>query len=239
MALTSIPGTGAISLRGSRRARRYGDYVSTVSETNISLKKVSENFGLTSPHSMSELRNRNGLPIGLSNAIHSQNLTSSSSWSLKSHTLSRLYEGRTIKVIWQYINGTAGTSYIGDFQLDDFNLLGNVYSPETGTNSFETSTVQTTIDYSLVSFSALGTGTSSYRWNRDPSGTSSGNTGLTSGNTGAYYYYAEVSGGNTLGGKYWLRSPSIVVGSNFNISYYIGHLGSNVGSYNVYIDVIS
>ena len=235
----AIPGSGAISLRGARRARRYGNYNASNSVSNVSLKDESLAFGLSAPHSMSELRSRNGLSTGLQEYIHSQNLSSSSTWSLKSHTLSSLYKGRTVRIVWRYVNGTAGTSYIGDFQLDDFSILGNTYSPEDGTESFQTSTSQTISAYTSVTFSSLGTGTSSYRWNRDASGTSSGSTGLTSGNTGSWYYYAEVSGANTSGGNYWLRSPSIVVGNNLNISYYIGHLGSNVGNYYLYVDVIS
>ena len=235
----AIPSTGAVSLRGAKRARRHGNYNGSNSFSNISLKDESLAFGLSAPHSMSELRGRNGHSTGLSNSIYSENLSSSSTWSQKSHTLSPLYKDRTVKFVWRYVNGTAGTSYIGDFQLDDFSLLGNTYSPETGTESFETSLDQTISTYSAVTFSALATGTSSYRWNRDASGTSSGGTGLTSGNTGSWYYYAEVSGGSTLGGNYWLRSPSIVVGANLNLSYYIGHLGSNMGNYYLYVDVIS
>jgi hypothetical protein len=235
----TIPGSGAISLRGVKAARRYGDYNSTYSPSNVSLKDESLAFGLSAPHSMSELRNRNGLSLGLSSSVYDENLSSSSSWSQKSHTLSSLYKGRTVKFVWRYVNGTAGTSYIGDFQLDDFSLLGNTYSPETGTESFETSTSHTISTYSSVPFSALPTGGTSYRWNRDASGTSSGSTGLTSGNTGSWYFYAEVSGFNTSGGNYWLRSPSIVVGDNLNVSYYIGHLGSNVGNYYLYVDVVN
>jgi hypothetical protein len=237
----AIPSSGAISLRGARRARRYGNYNASNSVSNVSLKDESLAFGLSAPHSMSELRSRNGLSTGLSSAIFSQNLSSSSSWSQKSHTLSSLYKGRTVRIVWQYINGSSGTSYIGDFQLDDFSILGNTYSPETGTESFQTSTSTGTSTYNSVSFSALGTGGTSYRWNRDASGTGSGGTGLTSGNTGSWYFYAEVSGSSslTLGGNYWLRSPSIVVSDNLNLSYYIGHLGSNVGSYNIYVDVES
>lgn len=235
----AIPNSGFLSLRSIRRARRYANYNASNSVSNVSLKDESLAFGLSAPHSMSELRGRNGLSTGLSSAIHSENLSSSSTWSQKSHTLSPLYKGRTVRVVWRYINGTAGTSYIGDFQLDDFSILGNTYSPESGTESFQTSTSQTISAYTSVSFSSLGTGTSLYRWNRDASGTGSGGTGLTSGNTGSWYFYAEVSGSNTLGGNYWLRSPSIVVGDNLNLSYYIGHLGSNVGNYYVYVDVES
>jgi len=235
----AIPGSGAISLRGAGRARRYGNYNSTNSVSNVSLKDESLAFGLSAPHSMSELRGRNGLSTGLSSAIFSQNLSSSSSWSQKSHTLSSIYKGRTVRIVWRYINGTNGTYYQGDFQLDDFTLLGNTYSPEAGTENFETSTSRLSSTYSSVSFFSLSTGTSTNRWNRDASGTSSGGTGLTSGNTGSWYFYAETSGSNTSGGNYWLRSPSIVVGDNLNLSYYIGHLGGNVGNYYLYVDVIS
>lgn len=236
-----IPSSGEISLVGVRRATRFGDYDSSNAVSNVSIAEESSKFSLTAPHEMSELRTRNGFVSGTVNSIYNQNLSSSSSWSLKSHTISSLYKDRTVRVVWRYINGTQGTSYIGDFQLDDFNLLGNTYSPETGTENFETSTSTGTTNYTSVSFSSLGSGGSAYRWNRDASGTSSGGTGLTSGNTGSWYFYAEVSGSSslTLGGNYWLRSPSIVVGDNLNISYYIGHLGSNVGNYYVYVEVVS
>lgn len=111
----AIPNSGFLSLRSIRRARRYGNYSATNSVSNISLKDESLAFGLSAPHSMSELRGRNGLSTGLSSAVYSENLSSSNSWSQKSHTLSSLYKGRTVRIVWQYINGSSGTSYIGDF----------------------------------------------------------------------------------------------------------------------------
>lgn len=174
------------------------------------------------------------IPTGLSDAIYSQNVSSTTTWSSNTHTLSSDYNGSTVRVVWEYNNGT---SYRGDFQLDDFTLFGTTYSPEAGiVSGWQTSTVNTAA-YTSVSWSALGNGTNTNRWNRDASGTPSSSTGLTSGNTGIYYYYAETSG--TSGQKYWLRSPEITISGNYNITYYKAHYGSNVGDYKVYVDVIS
>jgi hypothetical protein len=174
------------------------------------------------------------VPLGLSEAVYTQNLSPSPAWSYNNHTLESNYSGNTVRVVWEYNNGP---SYRGDFQLDDFTLFGTSYDPQSGIASgWETSRVNTP-SYTSVTWYALTNGTSTNRWNRDPSGTSSSSTGLTSGFTGTYYYYAETSGTSLQ--KYWLRSPQITISSNFDIKYYKAHYGSNVGDYKVYVDVIS
>ena len=174
------------------------------------------------------------VPLGLSDVIYSQNLSPSPAWSYNNHTLESNYSGNSVRVVWEYNNGP---SFRGDFQLDDFTLFGTNYDPQSGISSGWQSSRTNTPSYTSVTWYALTDGTVTNRWNRDPSGTGSSGTGLTAGNTGTYYYYAETSGASLQ--KYWLRSPQITISSNFDIKYYKAHLGSNVGDYKVYVDVIS
>lgn len=179
-------------------------------------------------------------PLGLTTSLISIPAQNNSTWTLRSADISS-YVGAQAYVVFRYINGTTGISYEGDIQLDDFNLGGNIFDPETSTHSFQTSfdsAVPGTTTYSAVSWSSLTTGTSSYRWNRDPSGTGSSNTGNTTGNTGIYYFYAETSGTSTNGKYYWLRSPLITL-STSTLSFYSAQNGGNCGSLDVYLDIIS
>lgn len=179
--------------------------------------------------------------LGLTSALISVPAQNNSTWTLRSADISS-YVGAQAYVVFRYINGTTGISYQGDVQLDDFNLGGNVFDPETSTHSFQTSfdnNVPGFTTYSTVSWTALTTiSTTNGRWNRDPSGTSSGATGNTSGNTGTYYFYAETSGTSTNGKYYWLRSPLITL-STSTLSFYSAQNGGNCGSIEVYLDIIS
>ena len=173
--------------------------------------------------------------LGLSSALISIPAQNDATWTLRSADISG-FDGAEAYVVFRYINGTTGTqAYHGDIQLDDFNLGGNSYDPETSTHSFETSRSNITT-YSTVLWYALDTGTTGNRWNRDDLGTVSTNTGNTSGNTGDYYFYAETSGGATAGFYYWLRSPLITISSS-TLSFYSAQNGENCGSLEVYLDV--
>ena len=179
-------------------------------------------------------------PLGLTSALITIPAQNNSTWTLRSADISS-YVGAQAYVVFRYINGTTGISYQGDVQLDDFNLGGNVFDPETSTHSFQTSfdsAVPGTTAYSSVSWTSLPTGANAYRWNRDPSGTGSSSTGNTSGNTGIYYFYVETSGTSTNGKYYWLRSPLITL-STSTLSFYSAQNGGNCGSIEVYLDVIS
>ena len=128
------------------------------------------------------------------------------------------------------------TAYKCDVQVDDIDVGGNIFDPEVGTNGFERSSNSGFTDYSLVPWENLTTGSSGASdWLRDNSGTPSGSTGLTSGNTGSYYYYMEGSGSSDVA---WLRSPIVTVASD-TMSLYTAQAGAGSGNIDVYLEVIS
>ncbi len=177
-----------------------------------------------------------GVSEGLSSSLDSVSGTNAS-WSTRTVDISA-YANEDVKLVFIYTNGTGGTSYQGDLQLDDIRLDGTTYSFETSTESWETTTTDTPVaNYSSASFVALGTGTLSYRWNRDAFGTPSGATGLTTADAGTYYVYAETSGSGTLGDNYILRSPTVTLGASPTLEYAEARSGGNIGTLNVYLDV--
>lgn len=177
-----------------------------------------------------------GVSEGLSSSLDSVSGTNAS-WSTRTVDISA-YANEDVKLVFIYTNGTGGTSYQGDLQLDDIRLDGTTYSFETSTESWETTTTDTPVaNYSSASFTALGTGTLSYRWNRDAFGTPSGSTGLTTADAGTYYVYAETSGSGTSGDNYILRSPTVTLGASPTLEYAEARSGGNIGTLNVYLDV--
>jgi hypothetical protein len=157
------------------------------------------------------------------------------------------YAGQKGRILFVYRNGTAGTSYQGDWQLDDINLDGNSYSFESNSQDWITSTDQTnTVQYRTSStnwkfqyyknnYLTIPTGTTSGRWNRDSGGTPSSGTGLTTADDGSYYIYAETSGTSTSGFHYTCASPLIQLSSNpGNLTFANGQLGGNIGLLAIY-----
>ena len=186
-----------------------------------------------------------GPDLGLSPSLATiTGQTSFNAWGFHSVDTS-LYAGSTVELVWRYVNGASGTSYRGDFQIDYIRLMSGgttttYYSFEFSLESFKTTTSITNNNFSTLSFSNLGSGTSSYRWNRDSGGTPSSSTGSTNAAAGNYYVYAETSGSNTNSGKYWLKSPQVTLPSgNTSVSFYTSRYGSNIGSLDFYINVIS
>tara|TARA_R110002074_G_scaffold101121_1_gene218310 strand:+ start:2486 stop:3070 length:585 start_codon:yes stop_codon:yes gene_type:complete len=165
-------------------------------------------------------------------SIPAQNLAA---WTLRSSDISA-YIGATARVVVQY---TSGSSFRGDIQLDDFNIGGNVFDPNVGLYSFQRNSVQGVVsNYSSVTWNALLTGSNGAGlFFRDSSGTPSGSTGNTTGNTGSWYYYAETSGSgrNSI---FWLRSGVVTLTQN-TFSLYTAQNGTNCGAIEVYLDIIS
>jgi hypothetical protein len=177
-----------------------------------------------------------GVSAGLSGSLDSIS-GSNASWTTRTVDISA-YAGEDVKLVFIYTNGSSGTSYQGDLQLDDIRLDGTTYSFETSTESWQTSTTDVPASsYSGASFVSLATGTTSYRWNRDAFGTPSGSTGLSTADAGTYYVYAETSGSGTLGDNYVLRSPTVTLGSSPTLQYAEARSGGNIGTLNVYLDV--
>lgn len=175
--------------------------------------------------------------------VYSLGLTSSllslsgqnSSWTQRTVDLSP-YVGATCRVVFKYSNGG---SFRGDLQLDSINLDGNTYTFESSTENFQTSTVNTSA-YSSVSWSSLSTGTSAARWNRDSGNTPSSNTGNLGAYEGSFFVYAETSSpADNSGYNFWLRGPQVTLSTSPSLSFSEGRQGSDIGSLDVYLDIIA
>ena len=170
--------------------------------------------------------------LGLTAALISVPAQNSDAWTLRSADISQ-YIGASARLVIRYLNGS---SYRGDLQLDDFNIGGNTFDPEVGINSFQTNGVANpSSSYGNVAFTALTTSSTNGRFNRDANGTGSSSTGLTTGNTGIYYYYAETS--SSYSDYFWLRSPVVTITAG-TLSFYSAQYGSNCGAFEAYLEII-
>lgn len=158
------------------------------------------------------------------------------SWSQRTVDISA-YVGATVNLVFHYTNGANGLR--GDMQLDQINIDGTTYSFESNSDSFETSGNNEST-YNDVSWLSVATATTNGRWNRDSGGTPTGDTALSTASDGSFYLYAETSSpANILGYNFWLRSPQITLSSSPTLSYYEARSGSDIGTLNVYLNVIS
>lgn len=180
-----------------------------------------------------------GQPVGLSSSLLSVS-GQNSSWNQQTINISS-YGGNTVRFVVKY---TSGSSYRGDFQIDDVSIDGTTYDFDTSISGWETSSATsngaTFPDYSTVSFISVATSTTSGRWNRDRSGTGSSGTGLTTdhtlGTTLGYYLYTEVT--SRFNTDFWLRSPEITLsGSPGNLTFWEARYGADMGSSQYYLDV--
>ena len=166
------------------------------------------------------------------------------SWVNFTNSLST-YAGQKGRVVFLYTNGTSGTSFQGDLQIDNVSFDSNSYSFEgisqdwvTSTNfstqlSF-TSTTLSEFNTRIRSYPTIGIGTVGSRFNIDAGGTPSGSTGLTTASSGAYYVYAETSGSSN-GYNFALSSPLIQLSASVgNLSYDLARYGGNIGTLRAY-----
>ena len=175
------------------------------------------------------------IEAGLSDSLDSVSGTSDA-WATRTVDISA-YAGEEVRLVFGYVNGSQGTNYQGDIQIDDVQFNGVTYSFENTGHSWQTTTSDTQIsNYSTALFSTLATGTTTNKWNVDSGGTPSGGTGRTDADAGSYYVYAETSSGAS-GRGYVLRSPAVTLGSNPTLSYAVARNGGNIGALNVYLDV--
>jgi hypothetical protein len=176
-----------------------------------------------------------GVDPGLSESLDTVSGTNDA-WSTRTVDLSA-YAGETIRLVFYYTNGANG--FTGDLQLDDISVDGNSYSFENTGHSWETTTTNTSV-YTSASWTTLATGTTAGRWNVDQGGTPSNGTGRTDADAGSWYVYAETSSpANVNGYGFWLRSPELTLsGSPGNLSYAEARNGADIGTLNVYVDVI-
>tara|TARA_B110000027_G_scaffold33074_1_gene36735 strand:+ start:237 stop:968 length:732 start_codon:yes stop_codon:yes gene_type:complete len=240
----ALPSSGPLSINDIRVELE-------ASATNQSLGAFSDTAGFAAPDAITDFYGFVNIPTGLSSELYSNNLQSSTSWDLfqgaNEIDLSP-YNGRTCRLAVHYSNGTASTSYRGDFQIGSIVTLGTTtLNFQTSTTDWQTTranTAATSTAYNAATFYTLADGTTSQRWNRrNTSAPPSSGTGLAPGtgdppNT-SYYAYTETSGGSMLGFGFWLRSPAVTfASSNSNdIILAIAHFGSNMGTYKVFLDV--
>lgn len=180
-----------------------------------------------------------GQPVGLSSSLLSVS-GQNNSWNQQTIDISA-YGGNTVRFVVKY---TSGTSFRGDFQIDDVTIDGTTYDFESNAIGWQTtrasSNGQTFSNYSTVTWYDVLTGTSSGRWNRDKSGTGSSGTGLTTdhtlGTTSGYYLYTEVT--SRFNTDFWLRGPEISLSASpGNLTFWEARYGSNMGSSQYYLDV--
>ena len=222
------------------------------SATNQSLGTFSDTAGFAAPDAISDFYGFSNIPTGLSSELYSQNLSSSTTWDLfqgSNEIDLSVYAGRTCRLVVHYTNGTQGTSYQGDFQIGGLVYLGtstlNLQTSLTGWQTTRLDTAATKTAYDAATFYSLIAGTVSGRWNqRNTNAPPSGGTGVAPDNNyppgSQYYAYAETSGNSTalLGYGFWLRSPAVTFASiNNTLDIAIAHLGSNMGTWKVFLDV--
>lgn len=184
--------------------------------------------------------------IGVSSRLVSVPAQNSAVWTQRTADITN-YIGLKARLLVLY---QSGTSFTGDVQLDDFNIGGNSFDPETGANGFQVPTVidnskiasgnldNIQSDYDAITWTGIGSSTSAYGFFvRDPSGTPSGSTGLTSGNTGSYYFYAETSSSGS-NNDIWLLSPEVTI-KNDELSFYTAQYGATCGPIYAYLVVTS
>ena len=159
-------------------------------------------------------------------------------WTLRTADIAD-YVGHDCRLVIAHKLPSSGSNYTADVQVDDMKLGSTFWDPEAGTNSFErASNLAVNLEYANVTWEALATGTTQGRWNRDDGGTPSSSTGNTSGHTGNYYFYTEVSSNYTADYVYWLRSPTVSVDTN-TLEVYTAQNGATCGEIRIYLDVLT
>ena len=212
---------------------------------NVSLGGMSDTAGFSAPDKVSDFYNYSHISTGLTSALYTQDLTSTTSWDIfqgesEIATLSD-YDGREAKLVIQYINGTTSTSYRGDFQIGATIIIGETtYDLSQNRTGWSTSTNDSST-YSGASFNTLSTGGSGRRWNVSNQVPGSSGTGTSVDETveeTGYHVYAETSSPATNGTNFWLTSPTTELDSS-SLEFSFVSFGSNVGTFKVYLDIIS
>ena len=185
-----------------------------------------------------------GYIVGPFISVPAQN---NSTWTQRTADISD-YIGQNVRLVVLY---QSGADYRGDIQLDDFNIGGNTFDPETSTHNFQVQSIADNSklsnvnaiqsDYESVTWVSLTTDSSTHetgdygKFFRDSGGTPSGGTGNTTGNTGSFYYFAEVSGDGS-NNDIWLRSPEVTVNNN-TLSVYTAQNGLYCGPIYFYLEL--
>lgn len=262
MAVPSSP--NAISMRGIRREIATNNYSSTNTYSNISLEDMSEGVNGTintsstlrpdgvNPHKMSEFHGYDHDAGALNLVVTRSGAYSCTSWENIGFSVSA-YKGSLVRLVFHYVSGS---SYTGDLQIDAVRypvFQSGSWTQQTqnfGTSSFTnhgfTTTTSDTSSYSNATFSSITSSITNGVWNGNSGGTSSQQTGLSSGYGGSgFYVYAETTANSSGAGhpskNFWMRSPSYIVANQVGTPYFgfrLGRCGATIGTLKVYIEVI-
>lgn len=289
----AVPSSGEISLYGIAKEIHLDDYNNTIPNPNqsgtnwdtfnypqpISLKNMSTGAGGfdainsassskpngATPHSMSEFHgyDHDQSSLTLITTITGQQHSASSSTRTSVSFNAGAYKGKTIRLLFHY---TSGSSYRGDFQIDEIKLPYTIGSGSStfwtqlnigfGSNtSFSSAVFEPTSPYSNLgnvqttrtdttshanaTWYDITTGGSALRWNGNSGGTGSSGTGLTT--MLGYHVYAETSSPGYSNKNFWMRTPEWdvpnAVGSG-NIGFAYGAYGSNMGTLKLYVQEV-
>jgi len=191
---------------------------------------------------LSNFRNYGGLWVGKFILINTITPGNSTSWSNQNTTLLPLYYGHDVRVVWKY---TSGSSYTGDLQIGgNVTLGGTTFDLDTYSGTAWQTTRVDTADYDTATFYDILTGSSSMRWNKRA------NTAPPSGGTGlspppypggdSTFYYAETSSPGYPSKRFWLRSPQVSISNgNAQINWWRGNYGATMGSYSIYLEIMT
>jgi len=162
------------------------------------------------------------LPLGLSSSFVTKTGDQGTNWVQETVDLSA-YAGHTIRLVWRVVIGTADTVFQNDVQLDTIAFDGNSYNFDTDDESFQTAEASISLAYGSATFGAIQNSNTDGYWCRDTGETPSSGTGTLTAQGGTHYLYTETSSPVQNDDVFWLRSPSIVVGSTpGNCTYYYG-----------------
>lgn len=288
----AVPSSGSLSLFGIAKEVHLDNYNNTVPApgsggTNwsqlgypsISLGNMSTGAGGfdaintanasadrpngSTPHSMSEFYayDHDKSALTLMTTITGQQHSSSSATRTTFSYNANAFKGKTIRVLFHY---QSGSSYRGDFQIDNIKLpftsamfgstiwtqynvgfgsntaySGAVFDPMNGyalLGNMQTTRTDTT-SHTTATWYDITTTTTNTRWNGRSGGTPSGSTGLTT--MLGYYAYAEVS--SAFNENFWMRTPEWDIPNEVgsaNIGFDYGAYGSNMGTLKAYIQEI-
>jgi hypothetical protein len=99
----------------------------------------------------------------------------------------------TFRIAWHYVSGT---SFTGDYAIDTVSIQGNNYNFDSTNDGFLTTSGTNTSSSTTALSGAISVPTATTstlgRWNRDSGGTTSNNTGPSTGQSGSFIYTQKL-----------------------------------------------
>lgn len=146
------------------------------------------------------------------------------------------YAGTNAKLVFRYVSGS---NFESDIQIDDINFDGNTYGFETDNDNFEVNDTDDVTVYENISWEALTDTLSNASFNRNSGTTGSSGTGDLGAHSGSFYIYYEATSGGSPNITGWARSETIELDDEPTLSFWEGREGANIGTLDVFLDIIS